>query len=91
MRDVLLRSGRDYEYRSLREYVFGAQKHLAANGRLLLGTGDSAGVAEIDRLAVDAGYRLISLCQAELPIEKGSGEMITYMLCELIRERVSGL
>lgn len=54
---MLLRSGMDHQYKSLRGYIAGAKFHLAPHGRLLLGTGDSADLDTIFMTAAEHEYR----------------------------------
>lgn len=80
--DMLLRSGIDPGYESLRAYVAGAKDHLYDGGRLLLGTGDSADIRQIERIARDCGYRLSLVSRSRRPLGKGVGLRVTDLLCE---------
>ena len=83
--DVLMKSGRDYRYQSLKGYIHRARNHLNETGRLLLGTGDSADIDAIECMARDAGYELRVLRQVDMPIEEGGTEPVTYLLVEFAR------
>lgn len=83
--DMLLRSGLDHNYEGLRGYIRGARRHLNKQGRLLLGTGDSADLDSIGQIAADLGYGVRDLIEAELPLQEGSRLRITYKIVELVR------
>jgi len=85
--DMLLRSGFDHNYCGLREYVTGARRHLARNGKLLLGTGDSADLATISAIAIENGYELALLESAEMLLEVGNEMSIRYLICEFVAPR----
>ena len=82
---MLLRSGMDHAYRDLTEYIAGARQHLAGHGRLLLGTGDSADIVTVNRIASNEGYRLQTLACAEMPLGEDTDARIRYMLLELVK------
>ncbi len=82
--DMLLRSGMDYHYEGVRGYIAGAGNHLTNNGRLLLGTGDSADLETISRFATENGYELDLLSESEMPLEEGSRLLINYLIYELV-------
>lgn len=82
--DMLLRSGRDYEYQALAGYVSGARDHLMPGGKLLLGTGDSADIQKICSIAEFNGYNLNVLSEAKMPLEIGNAPTIRYLLCEFV-------
>jgi release factor glutamine methyltransferase len=84
VRDMLLRSGFDYRYEGLRGFIGRAKEHLSPNGRLLLGTGDTADQDTIDSIARIHGYGLSLLRQAEMPLADDPRVKITYFILELI-------
>jgi len=72
--DMLLRSGLDYKYDSLRRYIEGARAHLLPGGKLLLGTGNTADIATIAKIAEKNKYSIRILKASEMPLafkEKG--------------------
>lgn len=83
--DMLLRSGRDYNYEGVRAYIEQASGHLAVGGKLLLGTGDSADLAEIDQIATANGYKTKVLRRAVLPLEYNGNLLVEYMILEFQR------
>lgn len=82
--DILLRSGLDYKYESLKGYIENAKNHLSPNGRLLLGTGDTADLKTIFATAHKAGYSLKLLSKTTMPLETDGDVFITYLLYEFI-------
>jgi release factor glutamine methyltransferase len=70
--DLLLQSGLDYGYKGLEKYISEAKKHLNKNGKLLLGTGDTADLETIASFAHKNGYKMKLLNEIEIPIETGS-------------------
>lgn len=82
--DMLLRSGMDYRYAALRGYFKGARQHLSAQGKLLLGTADSADLKTVSKLAAENGYRIVVINKVNLPFEEDGVKRVTYLLCELI-------
>lgn len=82
--DMLLRSGFDYGYRDLREYVRGASSHLTERGRLLLGSGSTADLVEIEAIAENNGYTLRVIEDVDLPLEEGDDARIRYLLLEFL-------
>jgi 16S rRNA G1207 methylase RsmC len=85
VQDMLLRSGMDFHYDSLRGYIEGASKHLMPGGKLLLGTGDSADLTTIERIAVSCGYTPLALKSATMLLEQGGNQTITYMIYQFER------
>ena len=81
--DILLRSGMDFRYEGIRGYIAGAKAHLRPDGRLLLGTGDSADLETIEKIAIESGYTLKLLREATMPLELGLPNEITYLIYEL--------
>jgi 16S rRNA G1207 methylase RsmC len=84
VRDMLLRSGRDYNYEGLRGYITGAKNHLAPKGKLLLGTGDSADLKTVSAIAARNGYRPRLLNDVKMPLEEGGSLLIRYLLYEFM-------
>jgi release factor glutamine methyltransferase len=82
VRDMLLKSGFDHDYQGLKSYIRGAREHLSRDGRLLLGTGDSADIGTIERVANDNGYSIEVLRKSRARLGKGSGSEITNMLLQ---------
>lgn len=85
--DMLLMSGFDYNYNGLKEYVRGASEHLNKEGRLLLGSGSTADLLEIEKIALDNGYSLRVLKSIDMLLEDGGDANITYLLIEFISEK----
>ena len=82
--DMLMRSGLDHDYNDLREYISKARDHLTTNGRLLLGSGDSADLATIHAIAADNDYSLHILKHIDMPLEEGGNDQIRYLLIEFV-------
>jgi len=82
--DMLLRSGLDYQYESLKGYIRGAKEHLSTNGKLLIGTGDTADLQSIAETATEAGYSLKLLKEITMPLTEGSEAVITDLIYEFI-------
>tara|TARA_R110002074_G_scaffold28292_1_gene81482 strand:- start:239 stop:898 length:660 start_codon:yes stop_codon:yes gene_type:complete len=82
--DMLLRSGMDYRYESLREYISGARDHLTPSGKLLLGTGDSADLKTIKLIARENDFRLRVVVETQMLLEEEATSQITYMLIEFV-------
>lgn len=82
--DMLLRSGIDPRYESLEGYISGARKHLTENGRLLLGTGDSADLYKIQELADKNSYRMELIEETEQPLERGTDKVIRDYIYEFV-------
>lgn len=82
--DMLLRSGLDYHYQALRAYIVGAQEHLNSDGKLLIGTGDSADLKTLAEIAAENNYDLQLLRKVTMPLENGSEKNITDLLYELV-------
>ena len=81
--DPLMLSGMDHEYRALESYVARASKHLTRDGRLLLGTGDSADLSTLDAICRRYNRERVILVRELLPLEYGGDAKIEYQLCEL--------
>lgn len=82
--DMLLRSGIDPRYENLSGYIAGAKSHLTPDGKLLLGTGDSADLMRIEELAKQNGYKLKLLRETEQLLEKGTDKRIKDLVYEFI-------
>lgn len=82
--DMLLRSGLDQGYKSLRAYIAGAREHLTVDGKLLLGTGDSADLPIIAEIARENGYSLKLLREADRPLEPGKESKIKDLIYEFV-------
>ncbi len=82
--DMLLRSGLDYRYEGMRGYIAGAKKHLEKDGRLLLGTGDSADLQTISDIATEHGYRMSLVSEISDTLEPGRPAPIKLLLYELV-------
>jgi len=82
--DMLLKSGIDPRYESLKGYIAGAKNHLTSEGKLLLGTGDSADLKMIVELATQNGYELKLLREIEQPLEKGKDKKIKDLIYEFV-------
>ena len=84
IKDDLLKTGIDPSYRSLKKYISGARKHLALHGKLLLGTGDSADLKMVEKIAKRNNYRLKLLKKVEQPLAKGQNNRIIDLIYEFI-------
>lgn len=83
--DMLLASGIDPQYQSLRKYIIGAKTHLKPDGKLLLGTGDSADLNLIASIAKENGYKLKLLRETEQPLEPGNEAKIRDLIYEFVQ------
>lgn len=83
--DELLKSGLDYKYEAVRGYIAEAMRHMYPQGRLLLGTGDSADLLAISDIAREHKYRLKILKRETLPLEAGGQSSIEYLILEFCR------
>ena len=81
--DILLKSGLDYRYEGLTGYLIGAKEHLRPNGKLLLGTGDTADGDTVSRVAYENGYTIRIRAQTKARLEARGDRTITYVLCEM--------
>jgi len=84
--NMLLASGIDPLYQSLRKYIAGARDHSTPGGKLLLGTGDSADLKLIDAIAKDNGYSLKLLREINQPLEPGKDNRINDLIYEFIEQ-----
>lgn len=82
--DMLLRSGLDQGYESLRVYIEGARDHLTPEGKLLLGTGDSADLPSIAQIAKENGYTLKLVREMDRPLESGKEARIKDLIYEFV-------
>ncbi len=78
--DMLMRSGLDYHYNSLRKYIKGAKDHLTSNGKLLLGTGNSADIETIVSIAHENNYSVSILRASKMPLDFGDEARIINMI-----------
>lgn len=78
--EMLLRAGFDYHYESLEKYVAQARSYLSTNGKLLLGSGNFADSAEIEKIAARHEFSLEMLRKTERPLIKGSTLPNSYVL-----------
>ena len=83
--DMLLRSGLDYNYEALRKYIKGASQHLAPNGKLLLGTGNTADIETIVKVAHENGYSIRILKASEMPLAIDDTGRIINMIFQFDR------
>jgi methylase of polypeptide subunit release factors len=77
-------SGMDYRYKGLEAYVEGAKQHVERNGRILLGTGDSADVVRLIRFALKNRFDVRVLCEEEIPLRVNGTQLVRLYLCELV-------
>ena len=82
--DLLLISGMDYHYQALKGYIEGARAHLSPEGKLLIGTGDTADLQIISDTATANGYTLNLLKSITMPLEEGGTAVITDLLYEFV-------
>ncbi len=78
----LLRTGLDYKYESLRKYIEGARHHLNPEGRLLLGTGNTADLKSIVEIAYENQFLPRVLCASEAPLATGNKSKIINMIMQ---------
>ena len=83
--DMLLRSGLDHNYEGLRKYIKGASSHLKPNGKLLLGTGNTADLPTIVKVANENGYSIRILKASEMPLAVGDKGRIINMIFQFDR------
>lgn len=87
VRDLLFRSGMDHGYQNLRTYISRAEEHLAPSGRLLLGTGDSADLEEIQAIAADSGLDVELIDSTRMALEYGGKAEIRYLILEFRKRK----
>jgi methylase of polypeptide subunit release factors len=73
VKDMLLRAGFDHNYEGLKRYISRGRQYLNANGKLLLGTGGSADLDEMQRIADSNRFKPVLLRMEETEIISGSG------------------
>lgn len=78
--DMLMCSGLDHNYNSLRKYIKGAKNHLTPNGKLLLGTGNSADIETIVAIAHENNYSVTILKASKMPLAFGDEARIINMI-----------
>lgn len=82
--DPLLRTGFDHNYNSLRSFIEGARNHVNQNGKLLIGTGDSADLETIREIANNSNYYMNLLVAESVPLEYGKPLQIEYRIYEFV-------
>jgi release factor glutamine methyltransferase len=80
--DMLLRSGFDHNYAGLESYIKNAKKYLNNEGKLLLGTGDSADIETITQIADKEGYSIEILKESEMLLNKNGIDKIINMILQ---------
>lgn len=83
--NMLLQSGLDYNYESLKKYIKGAKDHLTPKGKLLLGTGNTADVETILKIADENGYVIQILSMSTMPLAKNGDVCITNMIVQFVK------
>lgn len=81
--EMLLRSGFDYQYQGLEQYVAGARMHLSKGGILLLGSSDFADTPEINRIAEANGFKISILMRDKVISSQDSKLISEYRICHL--------
>lgn len=82
--EMLLKSGFDFNYNYLKDYVKDAKNHLTKNGRLLLGSGNFALTKEIKKIGKENNYKIKILKKTKIPIAASSEIDNEYRLYEFI-------
>lgn len=75
--------GFDYEYQALRKYITQADKFLASDGKLLLGTGTFAELSAIQEMASSVDRDFILFNRAQFPLEQGGAALTEFQIYEL--------
>ena len=78
--EMLLRAGFDYQYESLEKYVAQARTYLRPKGDLLLGSGNFADIAEIERIAERNNFSLEILQEKECSLTEKSSILNRYII-----------
>ncbi len=78
--EMLLRAGFDYRYESLEKYVAQARSHLSVEGELLLGSGNFADIAEIEKIAARHDFSLEIIQRTERLLTEKSTLSNSYVL-----------
>jgi len=82
--EILLKSGFDFQYKSLERYISEAHLHLNPNGRFLLGTGNFALLSEIKLIAVKYKYKMKLLEKVKIPLAADSSIDNDYRIYEFV-------
>jgi methylase of polypeptide subunit release factors len=84
--EILLKSGFDFNYKSLEKYISGADTHLTKNGRLLLGTGSSAALSKIKKIATRYSYKMKLLVKEKMPLYFGCSLASDYRIYKFVKD-----
>lgn len=87
--EMLLRAGFDYRYESLEKYVAQARSYLSERGDLLLGSGNFADSAEIEKIAARHDFSLEMLRRIERPLIEKSTLPNSYVLYQFKKSLIS--
>lgn len=87
--EMLLRAGFDYQYESLEKYVAQARSYLSERGDLLLGSGNFADSAEIEKIAARHDFSLEMLRRIERPLIEKSTLPNSYVLYRFKKSLIS--
>jgi release factor glutamine methyltransferase len=80
--DLLSLCGFDYQYGGVRKFIGEARRHLAAEGRLILGTSTFAEVALIEQIADENDFDVRILARRMTPLQ-WQGQAVTELrICE---------
>ncbi|MFC1710753.1 methyltransferase [Nanoarchaeota archaeon] len=82
--DMLMRSGFDHNYKGLKSYIRKAKNYLTPQGKLLLGTGSTADLKTIKKVADEAGYFIRILKKSEMYLGFDKKDKITNMIVQFI-------
>jgi len=83
--ELLLRSGFDFQYKDLKEYILKAHLHLKPQGKLLLGTGNFALLFKIKNIVKEHGYKINLLKKTKIPLAADSPINNDYRIYEFTR------
>jgi release factor glutamine methyltransferase len=87
--EILLKSGFDFQYQGLEQYISNAHLHLNSKGRLLLGTGSFALLSEVKILSAKHNYKLKLLKKISLPLAEDNTIDNDYRVYELIKKKAN--
>jgi methylase of polypeptide subunit release factors len=87
--DILLKSGFDFQYQGLEQYISEAHFHLNPKGRLLLGTGNFARLSEVKKLSAKYNYKLKLLKKISMPLTAGNTIENNYRVYELVKKSIN--
>jgi len=82
-KEILLRSGLDYQYEGLKRFIAEGRLHLNKGGQILLGTGNIARINEIKKIAKENNYSIRLLKKKVSPIEHGSDILMDVRIYSL--------